>query len=178
MEKKYGLIKANEAKAATARKPIASFTRPSIFDEESSDEEQAPRKIGLPGQAQKRQAVLLQEKALEEDPTVYQYDEVYDEISNKRQEEKAKKSEDKKPKYIERLLQTAEKRKIENERRVERQVQREREAEGEKFKDKEAFVTASYRKKLEELRKAEEAEAREAYLESIGDVTKQGNLGK
>lgn len=116
---------------------------------------------------QKRQAKLIQDKAMEEDPTIYQYDEVYDEISNKRQEEKAKKAEDKKPKYINRLLVAAEKRKIENERRIERQVQKERDAEGEQFKDKEAFVTASYRKKLEELKKAEEEEAREAYLESM-----------
>ncbi|XP_063709327.1 nuclear speckle splicing regulatory protein 1 [Culicoides brevitarsis] len=171
MEKKYGLIKASDAK-----KPLANFSRPSVFGDESSDEDTAPRKIGLPGEKQKQQAKLIQEKAMEEDPTIYQYDEVYDEISNKRAEEKAKKSEDKKPKYIQRLLVAAEKRKIENERRIERQVQKEREAEGEQFKDKEAFVTASYRKKLEELKKAEEEEAREAYLESIGDVRKQGNL--
>lgn len=171
MEKKYGLIKGSDAK-----KPAANFSRPSIFNAESSDEEEAPRRIGLPGEMQKRQAKLIQDKAMEEDPTIYQYDEVYDDISAKRLEEKAKKSEDKKPKYISRLLVAAEKRKIENERRVERQVQKEREAEGEQFKDKEAFVTASYRKKLEELKKAEEEEAREAYLESIGDVRKQGNL--
>lgn len=36
MEKKYGLIKASDAK-----KPPATFSRPSIFNEESSDEEQA-----------------------------------------------------------------------------------------------------------------------------------------
>uniref|UniRef100_A0A336LD85 CSON009207 protein n=1 Tax=Culicoides sonorensis TaxID=179676 RepID=A0A336LD85_CULSO len=171
MEKKYGLIKASDAK-----KPLPNFSRPSVFGNDSSDEDVAPRKIGLPGEMQKRQEKLIQQKAMEEDPTIYQYDEVYDEISNKRLEEKAKKAEDKKPKYINRLLLAAEKRKIENERRIERQVQKEREAEGEEFKDKEAFVTASYRKKLEELKKAEEAEAREAYLESIGDVTKQGNL--
>lgn len=171
MSKKYGLIKPGEAK-----KTQSVFTRPSIFGNESSDEEEAPRKIGLTSEMQKRQAKVLQDKALEEDPTVYQYDEVYDEISAKKQEEKAKKSQDKKPKYIESLLKTAERRKIENERRVERQVQKEREAEGEMFKDKEAFVTSSYRKKLEELKKIEEEEAREAYLESIGDVRKQGNL--
>lgn len=55
-------------------------------------------------------------------------------------------------------------------------IQKERELEGEQFKDKETFVTSAYRKKLEELRKAEEREKHEEYLEAIGDVKKQKNL--
>lgn len=127
---------------------------------------------------QKKLAQKLQAEALAVDPNIFQYDEVYDEIDNKRKEEKlAKKStEAKAPKYIKKLLETAEKRKLENERRVEREVQKEREAEGEEFKDKESFVTSSYRKKIEEMKAAEEAEKREAYLESIGDVTKQQDM--
>lgn len=109
---------------------------------------------------------------------MFQYDEVYDEIDTKRKEAKLakKSSEARAPKYIGKLLETAEKRKKDQERRIERQVQKEREAEGEEFKDKEAFVTSSYRKKLEEMKEAEDAEKREAYLENIGDVTKQQDL--
>lgn len=44
------------------------------------------------------------------------------------------------------------------------------------YKDKESFVTSAYKKKLEEMRKLEEEEKREEYLESIGDVRKQENL--
>lgn len=95
----------------------------------------------------------------------------------KRTEEKSKNKETRKPKYINRLLECAERRKLENERRLERMVQKEREKEGEQFADKESFVTGAYRKKLEELRKAEEREQREDYLEAIGDVTKQQDLG-
>lgn len=51
-----------------------------------------------------------------------------------------------------------------------------REAEGEQYKDKESFVTSTYRKKLEEMKEADELEKREAYLENIGDVTKQQDL--
>lgn len=65
---------------------------------------------------------MVQEKVLEQDPTVYQYDELYDDMEKKKREKIVTKKEDKKPKYIERLLVTAEKRKKENERRVERQV--------------------------------------------------------
>lgn len=114
---------------------------------------------------------------MEEDPTVFQYDELYDEMQEKKKESKlSRKDLDRKPKYINKLLETAERRKRENERRIERQVQKEREEEGEQFKDKESFVTSAYRKKLEELKVLEEQEKREEYLESIGDVRKQGNL--
>lgn len=102
---------------------------------------------------------------------------MYDEIENKRdQQKKEVNKESRKPKYISRLLQCAERRKIESERRLERMIQKERELEGEQFKDKETFVTSAYRKKLEELRKAEEREKHEEYLEAIGDVKKQKNL--
>lgn len=77
---------------------------------------------------------VAQERAVEEDPTVYQYDEVYEEMDKKRKETKLdKKNADRKPKYINKLLSAAEKRKKENERRIERQVQKEREAEGEEM---------------------------------------------
>lgn len=58
------------------------------------------------------------------------------------------------------------------------QIQKEREKEGEEFKDKEVFVTTAYKKKLQEMREEEEKEKREEYLENIGDVTKQKDLGK
>lgn len=57
------------------------------------------------------------------------------------------------------------------------QIQKEREKEGDEFADKEIFVTSAYKKKLEELRKEEEREKYEEYLESIGDVTRQKDLG-
>merc|ERR1712198_285014 len=62
------------------------------------------------------------------------------------------------------------------ERRIERQVQKEREAEGEMYADKESFVTSAYRKKMEEIAKQEEEEARQARIEAALDVTKQNNL--
>jgi coiled-coil domain-containing protein 55 len=97
-------------------------------------------------------------KALRDDPTVYQYDELYDEMEEKREDSKAKQKGEKKPKYIENLIKTAERRKREFEERTEREVQKEREAEGDEFKDKEAFVTGAYRQKMEELEKAKDAE--------------------
>jgi len=173
MSKQYGLIK--RGKNETQPQAIKN-----VFVDSSDSDEGSTRKprTNILSASQKKQAQKLQEEALAEDSKIFEYDEVYDEIAAKRNEAKlAKKTlEARTPKYITKLLETAEKRKKEHERRVERQVQKEREAEGEQFKDKESFVTSTYRKKLEEMKEAEEAEKREAYLENIGDVTKQQDL--
>lgn len=178
MEKQYGLIDPKANKTAAGK---TNLTKHAAFNSSDSESEgkDAKKSVNLElGDAQKRQARAAQQKALAEDPTVYQYDELYDEMDSKRKEAKVDKSkEERKPKYIGKLLETAEKRKKEHERRIERQVQKERDAEGEKFQDKESFVTSAYRAKLEEMKKAEEEEKREEYLESIGDVTKQKDLG-
>lgn len=102
----------------------------SIFNEDSdTDTPEVSKPTG--SQVIKRQDKLNQKKAVTEDPTVYQYDEIYDEMEHQRKESKlAKKDQEKKPKYITKLLAAAEKRKRENERRIERQVQKEREQEG------------------------------------------------
>merc|ERR1712058_39029 len=106
-----------------------------------------------------------------------QYDEVYDDIEHKKVVEKESKKEvDRKPKYMHNLLKAADERNKEFERRIERQVQKEREAEGEMYADKESFVTSAYRKKMEEIAKQEEEEARQARIEAALDVTKQNNL--
>lgn len=147
-------------------------------DSESDDEPTAKKRISI-GESvtQKRQARIIQQDALKEDPTIFQYDEVYDEMSANREEaKKAKSNVNRESKYINKLLVAAEKRKIEYETRIERKVQKEREAEGDQFKDKEVFVTAAYREKLEAMKKAEETAQREEYLENIGDVMKQKDL--
>lgn len=174
MSKQYGL---SFPKISMGHKiGQVSANKPSIFEDDSDTEDQIKVPTGV-SKGLKKQDTISREKAVAQDPTVYQYDEVYDEIEKKRSESKlAKKDMDKKPKYISRLLVAADKRKRENERRIERQVQKEREEEGNKFEDKESFITPSYKKKLEEMKELEEQEKREEYLESIGDVKKQGNL--
>ncbi|EDW86247.1 uncharacterized protein Dwil_GK17036 [Drosophila willistoni] len=186
MSKQYGLIIPGQQKKKPI--PLAKPTPASIFDESSDstseDDASAPKsmrhKTGVvsgPSVMERRKARNLQAKALAEDPTIFQYDELYDEMENKREEAKQTKSQEpRKPKYIGRLMEHAERRKLENELRIERQVQKEREAEGEKFKDKESYVTAAYRQKLESIRQLQEQEQRDEYLEAIGDVTKQKDL--
>lgn len=165
---RYGLIK-----------PHKPNTRLLAFASDSdSDNEPSKKRISIGESAtQKRQARIIHEDALKEDPSIFQYDEIYDKMSATREEaKKAKSNVKRESKYISRLLVTAEKRKIEFETRIERKVQKEREAEGDEFKDKEVFVTAAYRQKLEAMKKAEEEAQREEYLECIGDVQKQKDL--
>ncbi|CAH0395014.1 unnamed protein product [Bemisia tabaci] len=177
--KQYGLIKPKQAS-----QPLK---RPSVFDEDS-DSNDAPDmsqtdwiKKSYQKEAQKnhqKRAVKTQlDKAMEEDPSVFQYDEVYDDMQSKKVETiKAKKDVEKKPRYIQALLAQAEKRKRENEYRNERLIQKEREAEGEMYKDKETFVTSAYRKKLEEFKKLDEAERRQDMLEVL--VVKPSSVDK
>lgn len=130
---------------------------------------------------------------MKEDSTVYEYDEVYDDIQKARNQKAAEKEAEKverkvsntiymfrrdmvllsnntffqQPRYIQLLIAAADKRKKENERIIFRRVQKEREAEGDQFADKEVFVTAAYKKKLEEMAAAEEEEKRLERLEGI-----------
>ncbi|KAK7871758.1 hypothetical protein R5R35_014025 [Gryllus longicercus] len=177
--KQYGLILPQKANQGLVR------DRPSVFNDSSESEDDTGAtdwvRKALKRESektfQKKQNQVNIQKALEEDPTVYQYDEVYDTIVEKKAELlQAKKQQDKKPRYIQSLLQQAEKRKREHERRNERIIQKEREAEGDKFKDKESFVTSAYRQKLEEFKKLDEEEMRQDAIEALTDVSKQKDL--
>lgn len=189
-EKQYGLIlKGKNA----AKKKVAS-----VFNEDSSEDEETKAVVsggidwmkkkltssvnaksgatGL-GTKVKAQTKIEIQRAIEEDPTVYQYDEVYDQMEAAKVEKVTKKKDvDRKPKYISNLLKQAEIRTKENERRIERKVQKEREAEGDEFADKEKFVTSAYRKKMEEMQKLEEEDRKREALENILDVTKQKDM--
>ncbi|RKP06031.1 coiled-coil domain-containing protein 55-domain containing protein [Thamnocephalis sphaerospora] len=93
------------------------------------------------------------------DPSIYAYDEVYDDMKaadRKRQAEIRGAGKERKPRYITNLMQMAEVRKKDRMRADERKVQREREAEGDAFADKEKFVTGAYKAQQEEMRRYEE----------------------
>ncbi|CCX06365.1 Similar to Nuclear speckle splicing regulatory protein 1 homolog; acc. no. O14009 [Pyronema omphalodes CBS 100304] len=99
--------------------------------------------------------------AAEIDPSVYDYDAVWDDM--KSVDRKKKKAEEldaveRKPKYMQNLLESAEIRKRDQLRAKEKMLQKEREAEGEEFADKESFVTSAYKKQQEEMKKLEEEE--------------------
>ncbi|KAI4504685.1 hypothetical protein M0802_000235 [Mischocyttarus mexicanus] len=173
-DKKYGLI--------ISKKQLSTPKATNVFgDEDSSDEDDCTDWVrkNLKAESEKnkmkKQTKLSIQKALKEDPTIYQYDEVYDDIGAKNQDKTVKVLE-RKPKYVHNFLKAAERRKKEHEYRIERMVQKERENDEIMYADKESFVTSAYRAKLEEFKKMEEEEANMNRLESIGDVTKQQDM--
>lgn len=96
------------------------------------------------------------------DPTIFSYDEVYDNMKSAQQAAiEARKSVNASgdaPKYVSGLLKAAELRKKDRIRAEDKLIEREREKEGEDFKDKDAFVTQAYKEQQEELRRLEEEE--------------------
>ncbi|CAL7945175.1 unnamed protein product [Xylocopa violacea] len=175
-EKQYGLILPKK------QQPITPKVSNVFGDNNDSDEEDGTDWVKKALQAEgeknkiKRQTRLNMQKALKEDPTIFQYDEVYDDMEKTKEQSKAVSDEKKKPRYIQNLLKAAERRKKEQEYRIERMVQKEREAEGEMFADKESFVTSAYRAKLEEFKRMEEEENEMDRIEAITDVKKQQDI--
>jgi len=162
-----------------------------IFNNEnSSDEDQGRAKKAVNAdindesskKIMTKQTQIEMEKAITEDSTVYQYDEVYDQMEEKKKEANQKimggggNTQEKKAKYINKLMKSAELRKVENERRKERKVLKERDNEGGEFDDKEEFVTSAYRQKMEEQAVEDERVKKQDERDAKNDVTKQKDM--
>uniref|UniRef100_A0A0K0D7R2 DUF2040 domain-containing protein n=1 Tax=Angiostrongylus cantonensis TaxID=6313 RepID=A0A0K0D7R2_ANGCA len=111
-----------------------------------------------------KHAERLQEMAIAEDPTVFDYDASYDQIQAARDEkvpERKKADKERKSKYALDIIKAHKRRELEQHSREERQQQKERSEEGDQFADKEVFVTNEYRRQMEEVQKFREEEAYE-----------------
>ena len=97
--------------------------------------------------------------AKEIDPSIYDYDGVYDSLHAKPDSGISTADVMKKPKYMGNLLAAAEVRKRDQLRAKEKMLAKEREMEGDEFADKEKFVTGAYKRQQEEMRKLEEEES-------------------
>ncbi|KAH9001148.1 coiled-coil domain-containing protein 55-domain containing protein [Lactarius akahatsu] len=167
-------------KAAT--KPVGdapSLKRPAAFaslDDEISDDNFISVRNGVAGNSDlvaqnvqlSKSAKKRMEKEQEVDATVYQYDEVWDNMQDakiRQKEVKEHESKERKPKYISGLLTSAATRRLDHLRAEDKMIQREREAEGDEFRDKDAFVTQAYKDQMAEVRRAEEEEKRREELE-------------
>lgn len=187
--KKYGLIipkKAGEKPmGGVVKKPI----KPCIFDEDEDIEEEtstkgfdsmklAAIKAKTSNNKLKKQTQIEIEKALMEDPSVFEYDNVYDDMEKEKVkiDPSLKKNESKEPKYIAGIMKAAAKRQMEFEKLQERKIHKERQEEGDLWKDKEVFVTSAYRKKMEERAKIEEEEKNQERIEELLDVRKAKDL--
>ncbi len=113
----------------------------------------------------KKQTQINIEKALEEDPNIFEYDQIYEKLDEIKNPKKPEQQQSKEPKYIAGLMKSAALRQLEYEKRQDRQIQKERELEGDLFQGKEAFVTDAYRKRMEEKQRLEEEERKQDELE-------------
>ena len=113
-----------------------------------------------------RTSTLHSKTAESIDPSIYDYDGVYDAI-HAAKKRKPSPSEDDDPsgvsrpkaRYINNLLASSKVRERDALRAKDRLLVKEREAEGDEFKDKEKFVTGAYKRQQEEVRRAEAEEA-------------------
>ncbi|KAF2675337.1 hypothetical protein BT63DRAFT_34944 [Microthyrium microscopicum] len=160
-----------------SRKPAAKV---SAFGQDDSDDDASNKldDLSKPGKFSKKPKLPISQfgdlsakrshqknldKALEVDPSIYDYDAAYDAQKARDDARKAverEKAEDGKAKYMGNLLAAAEVRKKDQLRAKEKLLQRERVAEGEEFADKDKFVTGAYKRQQEELRRLEEEEKR------------------
>lgn len=113
------------------------------------------------------------EAAEELDPSIYDYDAVYDSL--KPEEKVTQEDIERKPKYMKNLLASAAVRKRDALIAEEKKIAREREEEGEEYAGMEKFVTEAYKKQQEENRRIEqeerEREEREAQKNQGGGMT-------
>lgn len=146
----------NLQKKKTAAVPLR---RPNAFGDESDEEEEIEETQGKKSSQKAKAQVnrqlsnyntmtkkIAQEqaKALEEDPNIFDYDAVYDDLKDAEKKKKeAVKPTTKKAKYISGLLEMAEIRKRDRVLAEEKKVAREREEEGDEFADKDVYVTES-----------------------------------
>lgn len=107
----------------------------------------------------------LQKAAEELDPSIFDYDSFHDAKATVTEAKKVaarQEAIERKPKYINNLLDAAARRKQDQLMAKEKLLQREREAEGDEFADKEKFVSAAYKAQQEETRKLVEEEKKKA----------------
>ncbi|KAL5710379.1 hypothetical protein ACHQM5_020948 [Ranunculus cassubicifolius] len=112
-------------------------------------------------------------KALEEDPSVFDYDGVYDQMKEAAVRPILQDRKEKKSKYIETLMAKAKERERNHEIVYERKLAKERSQDEHLFADKDKFVTSAYKRKLAEQEKWKAEERLRELREERDDVTKK-----
>ncbi|CAL9126334.1 unnamed protein product [Musa textilis] len=178
--KKYGL-QLRVPPAQKSSKPTLSRPRPPAFAFGGADDEDDIEKE-ISRHASKNKAFQKIEeqhkKAMEEDPSVFDYDGVYDEMKEQIARPKTEDRTERKSKYIEALMEKAKLREREHEIVYERKLLKERSKDDHLYADKEKFVTSAYKKKLAEQAKWLEEERLCQIRDEMDDVTKKSDLSE
>ncbi|RRT54428.1 hypothetical protein B296_00035208 [Ensete ventricosum] len=171
--KKYGL-QLRVPPAQKTSKPAPPRPPPPAFafgggDDEDDIEREISRQASKNKSLQKIEE--QHKKAMEEDPSVFDYDGVYDEMKGQIARPKVQDRTERKSKYIETLMEKAKQREREHEIVYERKLLKERSKDDHLFADKEKFVTGAYKKKLAEQAKWLEEEKLRQIREERDDVS-------
>ncbi|KAL6511057.1 hypothetical protein OROGR_022181 [Orobanche gracilis] len=118
-----------------------------------------------------RQIKEQHQKALEEDPSVFDYDGVYDKMKEKQVRPVEQDRQYRKSKYIQTIMDKAKQREKEHEIIYERKLAKERSKDEDLYADKDKFVTGAYKKKLAEQAKWLEEERLREMEEDKDDVS-------
>ncbi|XP_057521689.1 uncharacterized protein LOC130801813 [Amaranthus tricolor] len=173
-EKKYGLQLRVPKSQPKQTRPL--IPKPLAFNDDDDDD--VEREISR--QAAKNKSLKDVEeqykKALEEDPSIFDYDGAYDDMKAKVAQPKAQDREQRQPKYIQALMEKAKRREREQEIVYERKLAKERSQEDHLFADKDKFVTSAYKRKLAEQEKWKEEERLRELREERDDVTKKSDI--
>ncbi|XP_058109051.1 uncharacterized protein LOC131252330 [Magnolia sinica] len=173
--KKYGL-QLRAPPAQQKKQPQQTRPPPAAFlDDDDDDVEREIARHATKNKALK-DIENQHKKALEEDPSVFDYDGVYDDMKQKIARPLAQDRQERKPKYIQKLMEKAKEREREHEVIYERKLAKERSKDDHLFVDKEKFVTSAYKKKLAEQAKWLEEERLRQLHEEKNDVTKKSDL--
>ncbi|KAK9289330.1 hypothetical protein L1049_008665 [Liquidambar formosana] len=175
--KKYGLQlrvqQSQQKKPPPTRPPL-----PIALGFHDDDDDDVEREISR--QASKNKALKdieeQHKKALEEDPSVFDYDGVYDEMKEKVVRPRAQDRQERKSKYIQTLMEKAKERERQHEIIFERKLAKERSTDDHLYADKDKFVTSAYKKKLAEQAKWLEEERLRQLREEKDDVTKKSDM--
>ncbi|VFQ67236.1 unnamed protein product [Cuscuta campestris] len=172
----YGLqlrVPPSQQKKQPTRPPL-----PTVLGFGDGDDDDVEKEISR--QASKNKAMKDVEeqhkKALEEDPSVFDYDGVYDSMKMKAVQPQVLDREERKPKYIRQLMEKAKQREREHEIVYEKKLAKERSKDDHLFADKEKFLTSAYKKKLLEHQKWEHEERLRELREAKDDVTKKADI--
>ncbi|GAB4824635.1 hypothetical protein Ancab_007507 [Ancistrocladus abbreviatus] len=175
-EKKYGLqlrVPPSQQKKQPTRPPLPKAPGFSNDDEDDVEKE-------ISRQASKNKSLKdieeQHKKALEEDPSVFDYDGVYEEMKDKVARPQKQDRQERKPKYIQALMDKAKQREREHEIVYERKLAKERSKDDHLFADKDKFVTNAYKRKLAEQANWLQEERLRELREEKEDVTKKSDI--
>lgn len=174
--KKYGLqlrVPPSQQKKLPTRPPV-----PTPLGFQGDDEDDVEREIARQATKNKAHRDIEEQhkKALEEDPTVFDYDRVYEDMKGKIVQPLTEDRQERKSKYIQSLLEKAKERERQHEIIYERKLAKERSKDDHLFADKDKFVTSAYKKKLAEQAKWLEEERLRQLQEEKEDVMKKGDM--